>query len=87
MVSNGSTLVILVGHDDDNDCGGGRMICSVSDCGLQTQFIDDDVMAVVVSSMAVVKLERVPNRAAVSSDGKVEVFMIITYSIIVKCRG
>jgi hypothetical protein len=57
MVSNGSTLVILVGHDDDNDDGGGgRMICSVSDCGLQTQFIDDDVMAVVVSSsMAVVK--------------------------------
>ena len=77
MVSNGSTLVILVGHDDDDDddCGG-RMICSVSDCGLQTQFIDDDVMVVVVSSMAVVKLERVPIRAAVSSDGKEEVFMI-----------
>lgn len=51
----------------------------MSDCGLQTQFIDDDddVMAVVVS-MAVVKLlERVPNRAAVSRDGKEEIFMIL----------
>ena len=49
----------------------------MSDCGLQTQFIDDDAMVVVVSSsMAVVKLERVPIRAAVSSDGKEEVFMI-----------
>lgn len=82
-------MVILVGHDDNNDddCGG-RMICSVSDCGLQTQFMDDDdAMAVVVSSsMAVVKLERVPIRAAVSSDGKEEVFMITIHSDNKSCK-
>ena len=50
----------------------------MSDCGLQTQFMDDDVVVVVVVSlMAVVKLERVPIRAAVSSDGKEEIFMLI----------
>ena len=39
----------------------------MSDCGrLQTQFIDDDDVVMVDSSMAVVKLGRVPNRAAVS---------------------